>query len=270
MSPSAVAAPDLAAPTHLDLPLLNEGGPTQWANLGDWTTATAYPEAAHALAVRLGTAAGLHPGQRIADVGVGAGEQLLVWLTQFGVQHVSASDRSASLVAAATRRVVAAGHGAGATVVAAAASALTLPPQSVDRVLALDAAYHFADRPGFFRRAAAALRPSGRLALTDLVSETPPTRTRRAMARLSGIPATNLLTTAAYTGVLERAGFTDVRTEDLTTAVLAGFARWARTQRWSHVRRAQFAVPLTGVMAESVVRDGQLRYVLVTASVAAR
>jgi erythromycin 3''-O-methyltransferase len=270
VSPSAVAAPEVAAPTHLDLPLLNEGGPTQWANLGDWSTATTYPDAARALAVRLGTAAGLHPGQRIADVGVGAGEQLLVWLTQFGVQHISASDRSAALVAAATRRVVAAGHGAGATVVAAAASALTLPPQSVDRVLALDAAYHFADRPGFFRRAAAALRPSGRLALTDLVSETPPTRTLRAMARLSGIPVANLLTTAAYTGVLERAGFTDVRTEDLTTAVLAGFARWARAQRWSHVRRAQFAVPLTGVMAESLVRDGQVRYVLVTASVVAR
>jgi len=269
VSSTAVAAPVAAAPPHLDLPFLNAGSPTTWANLGDWTVATAYPDAARALAVRLGAAAGLGAGQRVADVGVGAGDQLLVWLQHFGVQHVQASDRSAAFAAAAAQRLAAAGVAAHVTVVAAEASALSVGPRSVDRVLALDCAYHFADRAQFFRRAAAALRPAGRIALTDLVCEGSPSLALRAMARAARIPQGNLIASAAYRHALEQAGFTAVRFEDLTDAVLRGFARWAGRQRWSPARRAQWSVALTGVMARYLVRSDMVRYVLVTAEVAA-
>jgi len=260
------------APAHLDLPLLNGNSRSAWANLGDWSGATTYPAAARALAVRLGGAAGLGPGQRVLDAGVGGGEQLLVW-SDLGVAHVTACDSSAAFVAAARERVSAAGLAGRIDVVLADACRLSFPAASFECVLALDAAYHFPARDAFFRHAAAALVPGGRLALTDLVLGTGARASTRQLGRLAGIPPGNLVTPDSYEARLRHAGFTDVRIQDLSAAVLDGFAGWARRQRWVLARVEPLggwpAIALTGLLADRLHRNRRVAYVLVTAAMEA-
>jgi cyclopropane fatty-acyl-phospholipid synthase-like methyltransferase len=254
----------------LDIALLNGDRGTAWANLGDWSAAESYVDAARAFALRLGVAATLAPGQRIVDAGVGAGEQLLLWPTQFGVAHVTACDQSTVFAALAAARVQRAGLGDRVSVVAAEANELQIVAGSADRVIALDAAYHFADRGDFFQRAAHWLAPEGRLALTDLTLGPAAGRMTSQWARVAGIAPTQLLSADSYRTMVQQAGFTTVQIEDLSAPVLGGFARWTRAQRGRLLRRSPFgaglSIAITGAVADYLHRSRRVSYVLVTAT----
>lgn len=265
-----VPLPSTRPPPDLDVSLLNGGAATAWANLGDWQDADTYPEAARHLALRLGRAAGLGPGHRVLDVGVGHGEQIRLWTEHFGVASVEGVDRNAEAVRRSRAALVQAGLDARVQV----GDGVDLPVagSSVDRVLALDSAYHLDPRAAFFRTAHHALRPDGRLALTDLVlrsSEDAPPPLLRRLAPFLGVPSGNLITEADYTRSLLEAGFTEPVVEDLSQDVLAGFARWARGAWAGLALRRPLggwpAVALTGWGAGLAHRRGWVSYVLVTA-----
>jgi len=57
--------------------------------------------------------------------------------------------------------------------VAGDAGAIPLRPGTFDRVICLEAMFHFHSRAGFLRQAAEALRPGGRLALSDILFRHP-------------------------------------------------------------------------------------------------
>ncbi|MEO1336107.1 MAG: class I SAM-dependent methyltransferase, partial [Myxococcota bacterium] len=172
---------------------LNAPTSTTWQNLGDWSTHQTYPQAAEALAVRLGSAARLNAADTVADIGCGQGDQLLVWRQQFQVGQVvgfepnrQSADAAAQRVRHQTNMRVVCGTDrqlstpsapsdllpASARSLAETASTSSTPhlkdTSSPSVVLSLDAAYHFRSRASFLRRAAAALAPGGRLALGDL------------------------------------------------------------------------------------------------------
>lgn len=236
----------VAPPPALPVALLNRPHRTAWANLGLWSSGADYRAAATALATRVGEAAGLSPETRLLDVGVGAGEQLVHWAEHFGVRRVTALEIVPEMAERARRRVAAAGltdrvevrAGDGADLL----RALDPPPADprrparghrreggprFDAVVALDCAYHFDPREGFVGGAAAALRPGGRLALTDLVVDRPPGPRLIRRARRAGIPDGNLVGATEYCRRIAAAGFTEVRAVDLTGPVLVGFVRWA-------------------------------------------
>lgn len=260
-----------ASPPRLDLPLLNAGHGTAWSNLGDWTTATRYVDAARDLALRLGTVAELGPGHTVLDVGVGGGSQVLLWFERFGVGRVTAVENEPAAVAALQDRLAP----LGSAVRIEEADAARLPPAAApsgahDRVLALDCAYHLHPRRAFLKKAAGTLKPGGRLAVTDLLTRgSGPPATAEALAGLSGIPRENLVDEKAYRADLEALGFVDVRVEDIGAAVLGGFSSWARRNRWSLARRSPLGgwptVALTGLIAGAAYRRGWLTYAVVTA-----
>jgi len=242
---------------------LNGCGDTLWGNLGDWSEASGYVEAAEALALRLGQAAGLGAGQRIVDVGCGAGDQLRLWTGAFGVRHITAVEKDAALAARARRRVADWGLEESVRVVAGEATAAPWADGPADAVLALDAAYFFDSRKEFLRRCRSALRPGGVLALTDLLlGDGPSAPIARGVAPLFSVPRGSLLPERLYRATLADHGFEGVSMEDRTGDVLGGFARWTRGggHRISHL-----GLSATGRMAGFLARSGCLRYVLVTA-----
>jgi len=147
--------------------LLDPAGSGTWSNLGFWEDAAVpYPAAARELALRLGRDALLGPGQDVLDVGIGAGDPLCVWRDAFEVRSVCGVEKDPACVAAARRRTA---HDPAIDVRRGTdADLLQLPAGAFDRVLALDCAYHFGDRARFAAAAFERLRPSGRIAWTDL------------------------------------------------------------------------------------------------------
>src|SRR5262245_50272549 len=60
-----------------------------WLNLGYWENARNYVDAASAMARQLGDALELSPADKQLDVGFGFAEQDFLWLSEYGVGHIT-------------------------------------------------------------------------------------------------------------------------------------------------------------------------------------
>lgn len=249
---------------------LNRGHATLWGNLGDWSQASDYVDAAGALALRLGEAAGLRPGQTVVDLGSGAGDQLRLWVEAFGVGHVTGVERDPELASQARRRLSEWGLDGRVSVVAGDAADAPWSDDSADCTLALDSAYFFQGRAAFLQRCRAVLRPNGVLAVTDLLlGEGHAARLARLVAPVFGVPRSNLMTEGEYREVMSSHGFGRIEMRDCTDDVLGGFSRW--TEAGGHRRRgglspsARLGIGATGRLAGLLARSAGLRYAVVTA-----
>jgi MPBQ/MSBQ methyltransferase len=111
--------------------------------------------------------AGLRDGQRVLDVGCGFGGTL---------QHINQRFSHMALVGVnvdtrqlAICRQLAALHRNALQWVGADACHLPFPDRRFDRVLCIEAMFHFASRRAFFREVARVLRPGGALVASDIV-----------------------------------------------------------------------------------------------------
>jgi SAM-dependent methyltransferase len=201
--------------------LHRHGADGRWGNLGLWP-APDYAAACAALARHVGRAAALAPGQRVLGVACGAGDELALWVREFGLAHALGVERDPQARAMAQRL-------AGDTV--AVVDAVDPQQGPFDAVLCVDAAYHLSPRPAFLAQWHGWLKPGGRLAFTDLVLDGRRSLPLRAAARLCGVPASDLAAADQRLAQLREAGFVSARCERLDTQVLDGFAAFVRAQR---------------------------------------
>jgi cyclopropane fatty-acyl-phospholipid synthase-like methyltransferase len=129
--------------------------------------------------------AGLSNGQRVLDVGCGFGGTLATInersrdMRLVGINiDARQIDICRSIAPAATNSM---------SFVVADACALPVARGSFDRVVCLEAMFHFASRAEFFHQAAAALQPGGRLAVSDILLRNPGAQAPVAVALLEQI-----------------------------------------------------------------------------------
>jgi len=141
-----------------------------------------------------------------------------------------------------------------------------------DAVLALDCAYHFSSRSAVSRRAFDALVPGGVLAAMDLLPTADAPGWLRRLAPRFGIPDANWVTASQLAKALALQGYADIAIEDLSHAVLAGFARHVARHRASLARAAARVGPgalvpvlASAALAGAAARRGWLGFVCVTA-----
>lgn len=210
-----------------------------WCNLGLWPQAS-FREACVALARLLGRAVALAPTDFVLDCGVGYGDQLELWCSEFGLRRLVALELSSKLVERARGRLTSLADGCSVTVIAG--SAAPMPAEALaaaagcDAVLCLDCAYHFDTRASFLHSAAAVLRRGGRYGAVDMVPRHVAAWgwkpiAQRVVAAACGIPRANLHSAEAYIDALHAAGFEDVRLEPISERVFAPFALNAVEQR---------------------------------------
>lgn len=240
---------------------LNPPG-SYWGNLGLWPQVDEdsqqkvevheqqYADACCALATELAQQVGLHAESRVLDIGFGCGDQLLLWLKQYQIQSLHGFNKSHSQTELAQQRLQQQGYGRAAEQCCygdiAALSApqwQQLRSQQIDRVVALDCIYHFTQRQSFLQRSQQLLSPGGRLGFTDLVLLKPfaamSIKQRlllRWMFAASRIPPQNIQTLEQQRLLLQQAGFSQVRYQDLSQPVMLGFASWltAFKSRYQH------------------------------------
>jgi cyclopropane fatty-acyl-phospholipid synthase-like methyltransferase len=247
----------------------NLGRNTLYLNMGYWREARTYDDACEALALLLAERAQLEPGQTILDAGFGFADQDILWARRHGVRIVGVNI-SGGQVEIARERVREAGADEWIDLRCASALETGLPDRSVDRVLALESAFHFAPRDAFFREARRVLRPGGRIALADLCSVATPSprladRLSAFVARKSWqIPVANVYDAAEYAARLEAAGFLDVQIERITDDVFLPFGAYARVRQGEPdvVARAN---PLLRAVWRAPATDRVFDYVLITA-----
>ncbi|GAA2827293.1 SAM-dependent methyltransferase [Crossiella cryophila] len=208
-----------------------EGQRTRYVNIGYWQ----YPdstldEAGAALATCLGDAVALAPEHDVLDVGCGYGEQDFLWLNTDKARSVTGVDVTPRHVLAATQRAEQDGLTDRLTFRMGSATTLPFPDASFDRVVSLDAAFHFHPRSAFFAEAFRVLRPGGLLGTVDTIplhGDTPREvfRSPRFSLYRFSIPDANWHDRTAYAEQLTRIGFDEVGVRSIREHTWEGWFR---------------------------------------------
>jgi N-methyltransferase StaMA len=153
----------------------------------------------------VGDKLGLGAGQRLLDIGCGAG----VPATRIGQRTdavITGVTNSRWQVQEATKRVKAAGLEGQVVIEHGDAAALPFADHSFDAVLAFESIPHAQDRGRWLREMARVARPGGRIVLTDFTCEVPITADEAAILRASGLepplPAAEAIEVVRANGVL--------------------------------------------------------------------
>lgn len=265
------AQADFAIPVAL---LSDAAAPLAWANLGDWTATADYSQACRQLALRVGSAAGLQPGDRVLDLACGEGASLCLWPEVFGVTQVTGLEYQSRCVERIRRQAPAGLEAIVQGRFDAWPAPAALQAQAFDAVVCVDAAYHASSLAAFGGFAAQLLRPQGRFAFTTLLADAPRpdglSPQRLAMAR-AGIPAASVLTATELRATLAQQGFSDITVQLLDAEVLQGFAdfvsRRAAELPWRRKLGAGWLkIQGTAWLCRQVSRSGSLHYGLVSAT----
>jgi len=205
-----------------------------WLNLGYWKRAHSYPDACADMARKLAEAAKLGPGDVVLDAGFGFAEQDLLWVREYRVERIVGVNVTKLHVDLAQKRVAA--HGLQDRIDLRLASATEIPLEagSVNKVVALESAFHFDTRERFFAEAQRVLKPGGRIALADCVpylGERPSGLVNKLGWRRWGVPEANIYDSDAYKQKLAAHGFSQIEVESIRHHVFPGMHRYAEQRR---------------------------------------
>lgn len=269
---------------RLDVPaiydLLSTRAATQQAlylNLGYWKDARDLDAASNALADLAADGVRLGPDDTLLDVGFGFADQDIRWATRYEPAQIIGLNLTASQVRVARERVAERGLEDRIDLREGSATAMDLPDESVDKVIALESAFHFRPRAEFLREAFRVLRPGGRLAVADIIPCAPRGSSwnrfkQRAswalVASKFSIPKDNAYPIPTYHAELRLRGYEQIRIASIRDQVYAPLHAWLRAHPPA-IRRLHPAARLAARIALS--RDASsvyagLDYVLATAA----
>lgn len=186
----------------------------------------------------------IQPGERVLDVGCGWGSNLIYLAEHTGGSFwgVTLSEKQRQ---EALRRAEQAGVASRVRIDVAHIEDLDLAPESLDAVLFVGSIVHMHNRERIHEKIAAALRPGGRLLISDCYFPVRARGDRESSATqyifVRALGYCRLIALSEELGMIEQAGLDIRRVEDLTSSYVHTVARWidnVRTNRAAIEARA--------------------------------
>jgi ubiquinone/menaquinone biosynthesis C-methylase UbiE len=226
-------------------------GPRGYYNAGWWEDGcTSQEEACDALVSRVASLASPASRHNVLDVGCGLGSSTRALASCWPHAQITGVNFSLRQIAEARR--------GGGRFLAGDAVRLPMRDASVDCLVSIEAAFHFATRAGFFGEAARVLVDGGILLMTDILF------TSSTFPGSETVPAANHLHDLdEYRDQLARCPFTSIAIDDITSSTWAPFTR--SLHRWASAEQPTW-VP----MAEALERNTASHYLLLSAKRADR
>jgi ubiquinone/menaquinone biosynthesis C-methylase UbiE len=275
--------------------ILNSGD-HYWGNLGYWQQGCDYSTACEQLARRLACAVELNSECRVLDVGFGCGDQLLLWLKDYHIEFLCGINYSVSQTELALQRLQLKGYhditnNIHQADIAELANFPKINSENINRVLALDCAYHFPSREIFIEDSYRILtaskndRTNQKIGLTDIVlaegMKKGITGNRLSwrkrillniMLRLSQIPQCNVITLQEYKQQLAQVGFKQIVSQDISEYVFLPFGHWLlsqedRIKKTTGKRSVWLKYKITTAFLAWAYKHEVLRYVIISAAV---
>ena len=257
-----------------------------WGNLGFWQLNNDYSSACGALADELALAAQLDEASNVFDVGFGSGDQLLLWLDKYHVNSIQGLNLSKSQTQWAQKRLDESGFSEAAkqiecgSITEMGEQEVPHSNDDINKVLALDCAYHFPSRTQFLSASYEKLNKEGRIGLTDILLSDSHTSllqrfTLRVMLFLSRIPEKNIVTLNIYRKELSEAGFENISIRDISEHVFVPFSDWLHEFKQGEGRLRSTSkltwlkYDITAHFLKWAYQNKILRYAIITADKAA-
>jgi cyclopropane fatty-acyl-phospholipid synthase-like methyltransferase len=245
--------------------------------MGYWKEARSIDQACEAMVQLLGETLQLARDDVVLDVGFGFGEQDVYWMKQSAPRLIVGINIVPAQVLAARERVEAEQIAGRIQLHLASATDLPFRAECFTAITALECAFHFETRERFFEEAYRVLRPSGRLALSDIIPIARPrsllqrwhrNQSWQTFSRTWASPPANAYPRAGYADRLTAAGFETVRVESIRDDVFPGYHAYCTThpeylQRFNPVIRAYHRI--ARLMGPDAVY-GAFDYVVATAT----
>ncbi len=238
--PKLILASDNNAGRNYDLwgqkgPFPTDGG-NPVVNMGYWKEISVGEDhdlerASNALFELVARHAGFTAADRLVlDIGCGFGTMAILCAERFGLARVVGVNVSGVQVATGRHFIAKAELEDRVELLEAGATELPFADASVDKIVSVEAAFHFPTRERFFSEAARVLKPGGILSMVDLCAPPPEgllqSLSLKMLRHALQIPADNIYAVPEYLRRMEGAGLELLETESLYLLTFPHFRRW--------------------------------------------